>query len=220
MGFTLPLILVPTHSECQVIREAFCIAGRDDLLVKCCGFGPIAAAARTADLLARTQPSVVMLLGIAGSFPGQGTLGNAYHFGKVACHGVGVGTAAAFESAAAIGWPQTVETQQDRDSDDANDVISLATPTDDKAKGRLLLTACASCGGKEDMVLRQKFLPNIFAEDMEGFGVALACQQGNTPCMIIRGLSNRVGDRDKNNWKIKEPLRAAAALALESLTVA
>ncbi len=35
--------------------------------------------------------------------------------------------------------------------------------------------------------------------------------------MIIRGLSNWVGDREKRNWLIEEALQAAAALVLESV---
>jgi futalosine hydrolase len=217
MGHSPPLILVPTRTEGQVIRDAFLAAGRGDLDVILCGFGPIAAAARTADLLARQRPPAVILIGIAGGFAECGELGQAYRFGRVASFGVGAGTAAAFQSAASLGWPQLAVGQAADASQQNADVITLQTKKDAGELDRLLLTACAASATEADVQLRQKHWPDAFAEDMEGFGVALACHQQATPCMIIRGLSNWVGDREKRHWTIDTPLRAAAALALESL---
>ena len=57
------------------------------------------------------------------------------------------------------------------------------------------------------------------AEDMEGFGVALACQLAGTPCWIVRGISNQVGDRDPAHWRIPAALTAARRRALELLGV-
>ncbi|NBP89418.1 MAG: futalosine hydrolase, partial [Planctomycetia bacterium] len=51
------------------------------------------------------------------------------------------------------------------------------------------------------------------AEDMEGFAVALACRLAGVPCQIIRGISNRAGDRDKAHWQIEPALRAVAKQA-------
>ena len=55
------------------------------------------------------------------------------------------------------------------------------------------------------------------AEDMEGFGVALACRLGGVPLGIVRGISNDAGDRDKSRWQIPAALTAAAELALRIL---
>jgi futalosine hydrolase len=52
------------------------------------------------------------------------------------------------------------------------------------------------------------------AEDMEGFGVALACRLHGVPVDIVRGISNTVGDRDKARWRVETALEAAAAVAL------
>lgn len=217
MGSSLPLILVPTPTESRLITPLLSAAGRDDLQVACCGFGPIAAAASTAHLLAQHEPASVLLVGIAGGFPGQGELGQAYRFGKTVSYGVGVGTAAAFQSAASLGWPQTAAWKNETSAENTDDVIGLLTAAGAPEAERLLLTACSASADQADAAVRQQLWPDAFAEDMEGFAVALACQQRGTPCMIIRGLSNWVGDREKRNWLIEEALQAAAALVLESV---
>ena len=55
------------------------------------------------------------------------------------------------------------------------------------------------------------------AEDMEAFGVALACHARQTPLTVVRGISNLAGDGDVAGWRIDEALTAARALALQEL---
>ena len=56
------------------------------------------------------------------------------------------------------------------------------------------------------------------AEDMEAFGVALACRLHRARLTVIRGVSNHAGDRDAGSWRIGAALEAAHRLALEILT--
>ena len=63
-----------------------------------CGFGPIASAAKTMQLLA-AQPASVVLLGIAGTYQAERfPVGSATKFNQVICHGVGVGSGQQFVS--------------------------------------------------------------------------------------------------------------------------
>jgi len=39
-------------------------------------------------------------------------------------------------------------------------------------------------------------------ESMEGFALALACRTRQTPFLEVRTISNRVGERDRTNWKL------------------
>lgn len=64
--------------------------------VELCGFGIVAAAARTAQLLAALRPERVILVGIAGGLDDRLAIGEATLFDSVACHGIGVGSG---------GWP-------------------------------------------------------------------------------------------------------------------
>jgi futalosine hydrolase len=41
---------------------------------------------------------------------------------------------------------------------------------------------------------------------MEGAAFHYACLQMNTSFLQLRGISNVVGERDKNKWKMKEAI--------------
>ena len=69
-------------------------------------------------------------------------------------------------------------------------------------------------------VLHQRIserFPGAAAEDMEGFGVALACALHGVPLSIVRGISNAAGQRAPAHWRISPALAAARTLLLELL---
>lgn len=209
------LVLVPTDTERRQLAPALANAldGRGRL--ELCGFGPVAAAARTAALVAAHAPDRVLLVGIAGRLDDTLGIGKAYRFERVACHGVGAGTGNAFAPAAALGWSQW---PGDPAAPDAavGDVIELPATSGGAgpgASGDLLLTACAASATVDDVASRRKIFPAATAEDMEGFGVALACRLAAVPLAIVRGISNDAGDRDHARWQVRPALAAAAAVA-------
>lgn len=213
-----PLILVPTAHERELFEKAFANSRRHDLMIAQCGFGPIAAAARTLDLLSRDKPAAVWLVGIAGTFDATLEIGRAYQFGQVACHGVGVGGGTGFVPAAELGWPQVLDAPVSDPLKRPNDILPLVVgQRDSKATTRLLLTACAASGDASEAAFRRSRWPQATAEDMEGFGVALACHLRQVPCTIIRGISNWVGNRDKSNWQVTVAVQAAADKVISSL---
>ncbi|MFD7949420.1 futalosine hydrolase, partial [Streptomyces sp. NPDC059744] len=50
--------------------------------------------------------------------------------------------------------------------------------------------------------------PHAVAEAMEGFGVAEAAERLRVPVLEIRAVSNAVGPRDRNAWRIGDALAA------------
>lgn len=209
------LILVPTAGERQVIATAIGDLGRIEL----CGFGPIAAAARSAGLLAALRPTRVLLVGIAGRLDERLPIGSAHVFGEVACFGVGAGSGEAFAPAAALGWPQWPGDPPD-DEAAIGDLLACADGIAHApgvayapAAAGLLLTACAASADATDVADRRRLFPAAVAEDMEGYGVALACRLAGVPLQIVRGMSNTAGDRDKSRWQVGPALAAAASLA-------
>ena len=215
------LILVPTAHEHAVIAAELGPAALQAHRLELIGFGPIAAAARTAALLSEERPSAVLLLGIAGSFDDRLAVGGACWFQQVACHGVGVGTGREFLPASELGWPQWPGDPA-AGTAAVGDVLSLALPVtggkhDEPVGAGLLLSVCAASASAADAATRREQFPAAVAEDMEGFAVALACRLAGVPCQIIRGISNRAGDRDKANWQVEPALRAAADLARDQL---
>ena len=208
------LLLIPTEFERKFLTS---VSGLKETTVEICGFGPIVAAAKTAELINRHQPDRVMLLGIAGSYPTASETGlvpgSASVYSSVGCYGVGVGSGDRFETASEMGW----QPWSDADSNPIGDWIQLdpeAAPMN-RFPIRQLLTVCAASGNKEDVARRLKKFPDAVAEDMEGFAVATACQFLQKPLTIVRGISNVAGDREKINWKIEEALVSAQSLAAE-----
>jgi futalosine hydrolase len=226
------LVLVPTDLERRPLTgplagplaAALGDAGRIEL----CGFGLVAAAARTAGLLARHSPERVLLVGLAGRLDERLPIGSAHRFTSVACFGVGAGSGDGFETAGALGWPHwpgepgdsavAIGDRIECDARLASDLPASGLTASDIPGAGLLVTACAASASPAEAALRRKAFPSGVAEDMEGFGVALACRLAGVPLDIVRGISNTAGDRDKGRWQIGPALAAAADLAARLLT--
>lgn len=200
------LVLVPTEFELAKIMMHWPTALEQDcIVIEVCGFGPIAAAARTAQLIARMDPENVLLIGIAGSYTDQVPVGSATQFGQVGCYGVGLGQGENFEPATHLGWEQFSIAHKK-----IGDRIELAGNYNDLT----LLTCAAASRTPSDVRCRTSLIPDAVAEDMEGFGMAMACELSDlTQRFIIRGISNRAGERNKKNWRIDEAIRSACQMA-------
>lgn len=74
-------------------------------------------------------------------------------------------------------------------------------------------TATGTAAGAEKLATRH---PGAAAEAMEGFGVAEAAAAHAVPVLEIRAVSNPVGPRDRDAWRIPEAL-AALTLAFTRL---
>ncbi|MBU6222736.1 MAG: futalosine hydrolase [Planctomycetes bacterium] len=208
-----PLILVPTERERGLIEPAIEAAWAGPARVELCGFGPVVAAARTAQLIAEHRPSRVLLVGIAGRLSDRLAIGAAHAFERVACHGVGAGSGDAFTPAESLGWPQWPGDALDS-ATRIGDVLPCSSGVDiGPEQAGLLLSACAASACAADVLVRLQLFPNATAEDMEGFAVAAACRLSGVPLDIVRGISNTAGDRDHSRWQIDAACRAAATLA-------
>lgn len=208
------LILVPTELERLRLRR-FIDAS---VTLELCGFGPIAAAARTARLIAERRPRRVALIGIAGTFDETRLpVGSAGAFGRVVQGGLGVDDPSGFLGPRELGLPQ-VAAEDGRA--DVHDELGLWVPrlSVSCTTGVLLTHPTASADGGQ-ATARRALRPDVLAEDMEAFGVALAAFATGTPVLVVRGASNPVGDRDTAGWKIDTALRSAAELLERALDV-
>ncbi len=194
------------------------------------GFGPVAAAARTGSLLARLRPARCILIGIAGTFDEDAhPVGSARTFDEVAIDGIGVGEGDDHRGGPSLGFPQWPgrgvkrrtdpghETSPGGAGEVAVDNRLPVAPLPRVATAPLLLTTCAASGSPDHADLRRRRFPDAAAEDMEGFGIALACHMQGTPFSIGRGMSNVVGERNPANWRIPLALAAARESLLASL---
>jgi futalosine hydrolase len=58
------------------------------------------------------------------------------------------------------------------------------------------------CTGTKRRALDMVKRFNVVCENMEGASIAHVCRLYNTPCVEIRGISNRVDDRNRADWDI------------------
>jgi futalosine hydrolase len=204
------LILVPTPRERRALDE---LGGFPRELGPCAltGFGPVSAAARVAQLLRELEPERVLLVGIAGTLaPERAPLAGATSFARVRLDGVGAGSGEAFLPPSLLGLPQWEGERGER----VEETLTLEAA---RAPAAELLTVCAASASPAEAQHRRLRYPEAVAEDMEGFGAALACHLAGVPLAVVRGISNAAGERDARRWRVREALAAARALALEWL---
>ena len=188
------LLLVPTALE---MRELETLGGFPHglALVALGGFGPVAAAAIAAERIARLRPERALLVGIAGTYAAaRHPVGTAIRCGSVALDEL---ETSGFEQAPGLG--ERIELDRDTGS-----------PT-------LLLTVCAPSRTAAQVAARRERFPDAGLEDMEGFGVAVACALAGVPLAIVRGVSNVAGDGMRERWRVRDALAAARAEAIEIL---
>lgn len=202
------LILVPTPMEHEFVSERVSIP---EAVVEVCGFGPVVAAAKAMELIIQYQPSKVVLVGIAGAYDPELRTGTAVVGSEVACFGIGAGSGVDYQTVGEMGWLQW---RGSGESDAIDDVLPLANFSDQKCQ---ILTVCAASNTSSDLDDRRRCFPDAAVEEMEGFAVAVAAKMCGVPFYLVRGISNRAGDRDKCNWKIPEALGAATDLLLDCL---
>jgi len=167
--------------------------------IELCGFGVVVSGIRTTRLIVEFEPKRVLLIGIAGALRPELAVGESIEFSEAVCYGIGAGSGDGYVSAGEMGWKQWPGAMEIADS------IQLGSQ---KTNGICLLTCCSASANDRDVQLRLQKFPTAVAEDMEGFSVAAACRFAGTPLRIVRGISNRAGDRNKDNWRLRDAMLA------------
>ena len=62
--------------------------------------------------------------------------------------------------------------------------------------------------GNEQTILKLRNKYNADVESMEGASFIYCCQMNKTPCMQIRGVSNLIEKRNKNNWQMDAAIKS------------
>ena len=198
------LVLVPTTLERDLLLPY--LNDSRGMRVELCGFGPVNAAAAVGWFLSQHLPRRVFLLGIAGSYGGAIEIGQAAQFSRVHLCGIGAGTGAAHTPSRKLGF-MTDEPTLAWECDGIPLLFAAGLPCEP-----LLLTVCSAAANPMDVEYRLEQFPNAAAEDMEGYGVALACAKFDVPLYVIRGVSNIAGDRRREGWHVQPALQAAGEL--------
>jgi futalosine hydrolase len=185
---------------CALARELdgfVCPAGAE---IVTCGVGPVEAAAATAQALAAGRFEAVVNAGIAGAFPGCGSVGDAFVIADETFAGLGL------EGGAPLTLPDGATLAQHVRS--ASVLLEAAARTT-LALARGLTVSAITTTDATALRLRDAYHADV--ESMEGFAVLRAAERAGAPAIEVRGISNLVGDRALAQWDFRAGSRAAVA---------
>jgi futalosine hydrolase len=80
-------------------------------------------------------------------------------------------------------------------------------------KGPFLTVATVTSRNETASLYRNRYRPIV--ENMEGFAAASLCRQHAVPMMELRAISNRVGQRDRNTWRLDLAFERAQEAVME-----
>jgi futalosine hydrolase len=168
------------------------------------GVGTAAAAATTARLLATAaaddEPfAAVISAGVAGGFAGRVPVGGLVLADRSVAADLGADSPDGFLSLDRLGYgPAAVDA-------DPTLLARLRRALPNAVVGPVLTvnTVTGTAEAARELLARH---PDAVAEAMEGFGVATAAAQAGVPFAEVRAISNPVGPRDRQAWRIHEAL--------------
>ncbi|MCM1973271.1 futalosine hydrolase [Streptomyces sp. G1] len=192
-------------SEPRTLPGGYLIHRRGAFDVLVAGVGPAAAAAGTATALALAAApgyGLVVSAGIGGGFAPAAPIGSLVVADAIVAADLGAETPQGFLTVTELGFGRSVHLPP----------AELAARAAE-ATGALLapvLTVSTVTGTAARTTALAARHPLAGAEAMEGFGVAEAAAAHGLPVLEVRAVSNAVGPRDRDAWRIGEALTALA----------
>lgn len=215
------LIVTAVRAESDAVRAGLdeVTGGADAVRVEPVGVGPAAAAARTARLLALAEAAGtpyhgVISAGIGGGFTGRCGVGGTVLATRSIAADLGAESPDGFLSLDRLGFGDTVADA------DAALLTTLRGALPDALAGDVLTVSTVTGTAASTAALAARH-PAALAEAMEGYGVACAARDAAVPFAELRTVSNLIGPRDRDGWRIGAALSAltvaAAAVALATV---
>ena len=180
------------------------------------------AASTTPGLLAGTgltsAYTLVVSAGIGGGFPGVADVGSLVVADAMVAADLGSQAPDGFLSVDELGFGSSRVVADAALAVRLRDALKRAGHA---VSGGTAVTVSTATGTADTAAELLRRVPDAAAEGMEGFGVATAAQQFGVPALELRGISNAVGPRDRDAWRIKDALialQAASSILREVLT--
>ncbi|KRF35828.1 futalosine hydrolase [Paenibacillus sp. Soil787] len=172
------------------------------------GIGLVAAAVNGAIELAKAEYDLVVIAGIAGGFVGRAEVGSLVVSSEIIAADLGVELLDGFSSLDELGFGST---RVGVAADAAERVTAALLAAGLQAQMAPVLTVATATGTAATAAKLAARVPGAAAEAMEGFGIATAAQQRGVPVLEIRAISNAIGPRDRDAWRIGDALKALEA---------
>jgi len=166
------------------------------------GVGMLATAVSLCKLISEEKPDLIIQAGIAGCFDPSMSLGKVVVISEESLGDMGVEEDGK--------WKDVFDLKLEKSSYHPFERRKLPNPW--LAKFNLLklpevsgITINTVTTGKERIQqLIKKYDPVI--ESMEGAALHYICREANIPFIQLRAISNYIGERNKEHWKIKEAI--------------
>ncbi|GEL08310.1 futalosine hydrolase [Salisediminibacterium halotolerans] len=212
------LIVTSVEAEKKAIEAGIGSNERVDVIAA--GVGPVIAAVNTVKQLHKASYGAVINMGIAGGMPDQTAIGDAV-IGTASCAAdLGFESPDGFKPIDELGFA-TANVYPDHPL--FNRLSSrLGLAGDMTVHEGVILTLSTVTGTEETRTELQHRIPEGSAEAMEGFGIMTAAQEMRIPAVEVRAVSNYIGLRNKDEWRLQEAfdvLTKAAAHILKELSV-
>ncbi|MCK8488413.1 futalosine hydrolase [Paenibacillus sp. MBLB2552] len=207
-----PKILIMTAVEAEQQAVLRGLGGYEGAEVRLAGVGPASAAAATAAVLARAGQaadggaySLVLSVGIGGGFAGIASVGSLVVASEIIAADLGAETPDGFAGVDELGFGSPRIAVADELAARWADALREAElPVH---HGPILTLSTVTGTAETAQSLAERY-PGAGAEAMEGFGVAEAARQFGIPVLELRAISNAIGPRQRDLWKIGDALQA------------
>ncbi|WP_028562867.1 futalosine hydrolase [Paenibacillus pinihumi] len=201
------LILTAVEAEREAVLRGL---GEDSRFkVAAAGVGAAAVAAYTGARLALPHHyELVIVAGIAGGFTDRAAIGTLVVADRIIAADLGAASPDGFLSLDELGFGSSSAAA------DTGRSSQLAAALHEAGLTVVLgpvLTVSTVTGTAEGAAELKRRVPDAAAEAMEGYGIAIAARNAGLPVIELRAISNQVGPRDREAWRIKEALSALTA---------
>ncbi|MEW9699882.1 futalosine hydrolase [Paenibacillus sp. SI8] len=200
------LIMTAVEAERDAVLRG--LGGDSRFEAALAGVGLVAAAVSAATTLAADNFDLVVIAGIAGGFAGRAEVGSLVVASEIVAADLGVQMLDGFSSLEAMGFGQV---RVEVDADLAARLTAALQAKGLRTQAGPVLTVATATGTAATAAELAARVPGAAAEAMEGFGIASAAQRRGVPILEIRAISNAVGPRDRDAWRIGDALKALEA---------
>ncbi|MGC5305595.1 futalosine hydrolase [Micromonospora zamorensis] len=208
------LVVTAVPAEAEAVR-----AGLTDptVTVTPVGVGPAVAGAATARLLALAEAAgrpyrAVVSAGVAGGFTGRAGVGDTVLGTASIAADLGAESPDGFIPVDELGMPPAMLGVGGVVPTDPSLLAALRAALPTATTGPVLTVSTVTGTAASTEELRRRH-PEAVAEAMEGYGVAVAAAQAGVPFAELRTISNPIGPRDRDAWRLREALTALTAAA-------
>lgn len=169
-------VIAAMSAEAELLREL----ASENIIISTSGIGKVSAALKTAEIIKRHQPDLIINSGIAGGLDTSLQIGDAVAAARTAYHDVWCGEPNAYGQVQ--GLPLYYEADQN-----ALEAVSTA------ARIGLIISGDQFVSDYETLKTLKKKFPDALAVDMESAAIAQTCYIYQTPFVSLRLISDTPG---------------------------